>query len=63
MLAKVDGTDYNTAWVPAPTGGGGAGVTDGDKGDITVSVSGAVWTVDPSTITNAKLANDPGDHR
>lgn len=35
---------------------GGGGISDGDKGDITVSSSGTVWTVDNGTITAAKTS-------
>ena len=37
---------------------GGGGIDDGDKGDITVSNSGATFTIDNDVITQSKIADD-----
>jgi hypothetical protein len=55
--SRIASQKATKAYVDAAVGGA---VSDGDKGDITVSSSGTVWTVDSNTISDAKLRQSAG---
>ncbi len=56
LWLKTNGTGSSGWWLLTPGSGGGGGLSDGDKGDITVSSSASVWSIDAGVILSNLIA-------
>jgi hypothetical protein len=67
LTAALESLDFVGAGVTATTVGNDVtvtipgGVSDGDKGDITVSGGGSTWVIDANVVTFAKIQNITSD--
>lgn len=57
QVLTTDGSG-NLSWTTP-----GGGVTDGDKGDITVTGSGSTWTIDNDSVSYSKIQNVSTNNR
>lgn len=60
---KTDTTTWTVQGSFQGIQGPSGSVTDGDKGDVTVSAGGTVWVIDPAAVTFAKMANLTAQYR